>query len=90
MVESVAKRPVRPERVTVYTTKTCHWCKVAKAYLIDNEIEFREVDIIADAKGRKEMALMTGQFGVPVIAIDGRAMVGWDPREFERLRGHGR
>lgn len=86
----MTKHRERPERVTVYTTKTCHWCKVAKAYLRDNDIEFREVDIIGDAKGRKEMALMTGQFGVPVIAVDGRAIVGWDPHEFERLRRHGR
>jgi hypothetical protein len=38
-----------------------------------------------DRKGLKEMVLATGQYGVPVVLVGDRAMVGWDPREFERL-----
>lgn len=73
------------KRVRIYTTSTCSWCKAAKAYLVDNDIEFTEVDIINDLEGRREMVLMTGQYGVPVIRVGERAIVGWNPEEFEAL-----
>ena len=73
------------KQVKVYSTPTCHWCKVTKAYLMQNDIEFTEVDIITDLAARKEMVTMTGQSGVPVILVGEKAMVGWDQKEFERL-----
>jgi len=73
------------KRVKVYTTQTCAWCRAAKAYLADNEIEFVEADIISDLEARREMVLMTGQYGVPVVLVGTRAMIGWDPKEFEQL-----
>lgn len=80
------RKPGRPsKRVKVFTTPTCPWCKVAKAYLKDNDIEFVEIDIINDLRGRKEMVAMTGQYGVPVLLVGTRAMVGWDQKEFQRL-----
>jgi glutaredoxin len=72
-------------RVKVFTTETCAWCKAAKAYLADNDFEFTEVDIIHDLDGRREMLVMTGQYGVPVVLVGEKAMVGWDPAEFENL-----
>lgn len=80
-----ATRPVK--RVKLYTTATCPWCKAAKAYFRDNAIEFVEVDIISDLAGRREMVTMTGQYGVPVVLVGHKAMVGWNPGEFERLWG---
>jgi len=74
-----------PPRITVYTSPSCHWCRVAKRYLEHKGLEYREVDIIADKRGRQEMARMTGQHGVPVIRVGHRAMVGWDKAEFETL-----
>jgi glutaredoxin-like YruB-family protein len=75
----------RPKRVTVYTTPTCPWCRVAKAYLSDRDITFVEADINSNMKARREMALMTGQYGVPVIRVGEKAMIGWNAEEFERL-----
>jgi len=74
-----------PKHVKVYSTPTCHWCKVTKAYLAQREIEFTDADIISDMDARKEMLTMTGQSGVPVILVGEKAMVGWDQAEFERL-----
>ena len=72
-------------RITVFTSPACHWCKVTKRYLADKGLTYREVDVIADRKGRQDMVRMTGQSGVPVIRVGEHAMVGWDPDEFERL-----
>ncbi len=75
----------RPPRITVYTSPSCHWCRVAKRYLESKGLPYREIDIIADKRGRQEMVRMTGQYGVPVIRVGERAMAGWDPAEFDRL-----
>jgi glutaredoxin 3 len=72
-------------RITVFTSPSCHWCKVAKSYLNERGLTYREVDVIKDARGRQEMARMTGQYGVPVIRVGEHAMTGWDKAEFERL-----
>lgn len=76
-------RPVK--RVKLYTTTSCPWCKAAKAYFRDNDIEFVEVDIVNDLAGRREMVTMTGQYGVPVVLVGHKTLVGWNPGEFERL-----
>lgn len=72
-------------RITLYTTQTCHWCRTAKQYLSERGLEFREVDVARDRRGLKQMVLMTGQRGVPVIQVGDHAMIGWDKHEFERL-----
>lgn len=59
---------------------------MAKRYFAEHSIEFAEADIIQDLAARREMALMTGQFGVPVVVVGEHAMIGWDPEEFEVLR----
>jgi len=73
------------KRVKVFSTSTCHWCKVAKAYLDDHDIEYTEYDVIHDLEARREMLLATGQHGVPVILVGDKAMVGWNEAEFLRL-----
>jgi len=80
------RRPKGPHRlVKVYSTPICPWCKVAKAYLKDNDIPFIDVDVSRDRAGLREMVMMTGQHGVPVLLIGEKAMVGWNPAEFDRL-----
>jgi glutaredoxin 3 len=73
-------------RVTIYTTPTCHWCTVAKNYLVKEGVVFHEVDITRDRRGLRDMVLMSGGRAVPVLRVGEHAMIGWDPREFERLR----
>jgi glutaredoxin len=75
----------RQPRITVFTSPSCHWCKVAKRYIEERGLVYREVDIFADRMGRQEMVRMTGQHGVPVIRVGEHAMTGWDKAEFERL-----
>ena len=71
--------------VKVYSTPQCPWCKVAKAYLKDNDIPFIDVDVSHDRAGLREMVTMTGQHGVPVLLVGQKTMIGWNPAEFDRL-----
>ena len=71
--------------VVIYTTPHCAWCRVAKRYFAEHDVEYREVDVVHDRRGAREMVLMTGGRAVPVIRVGSHAMTGWDVREFERL-----
>lgn len=82
--EGPVGQPAR--QVVIYTSPACYWCRVAKRYCDEQEISYVEVDILADKEGRREMVLMTGQNGVPVVRVGTRAMVGWNAEEFEKLR----
>jgi glutaredoxin 3 len=64
--------------VTVYSTPTCPYCKMAKEYMKDNNVDFKEVDVAADEKAAEEMIEKSGQMGVPVIDIGGEIIVGFD------------
>ncbi|MHB8966560.1 MAG: glutaredoxin family protein, partial [Coriobacteriia bacterium] len=58
----------------------------AKRYFAEKKVDFTDVDVSKDRVGLKKMVAMTGQYGVPVILVGERAMVGWNPGEFEKLR----
>lgn len=63
--------------VTVYSTPTCHFCKMAKEFFTEKGVQYTNYDVATDAAKRSEMIELTGQLGVPVIVIDGEAMVGF-------------
>ncbi|MHB9003377.1 MAG: glutaredoxin family protein [Coriobacteriia bacterium] len=75
----------RSRRVRLFTTPVCGYCRIAKAYMVDNGIDFVEIDITKDRRGRREMIVMTGQHGVPVILIGEKCLVGWSEAEFRRM-----
>ena len=64
--------------IKVYSTPTCPWCFKLKDFLQDKEIEFEDVDISKDSKGREEMFAKSNQIGVPVVDIGGVIIVGFD------------
>lgn len=64
--------------VKIYTTPTCHWCKVAKEYFRNKEIEFEEYNVEENHEKASEMVEKSGQRGVPVIDIDGTIIIGFD------------
>lgn len=64
--------------VTVYSTPTCPYCKMAKEYMKENNVDYKEVDVAADEKAAEEMIEKSGQMGVPVIDIGGEIIVGFD------------
>lgn len=43
-----------------------------------NNVTYTEYNVATDLAKRKEMIDKTGQMGVPVIVVDGQAMVGFD------------
>jgi len=52
-------------------------------------VAYREVDVSRDPAAAAEMVQKSGQRGVPVIAIDGHIVVGFDPQKIQALVGKG-
>lgn len=65
-------------KVTVYSTPTCPYCKQAKEFFNENNIEFEDIDVAEYNDAAKEMVEKSGQMGVPVIDIDGEIIVGFN------------
>lgn len=65
-------------KVTIFTTPTCAYCKMAKEFCKKNNVQYEEKDVAADTAAREEMIQKSGQFGVPVIDIDGKIIIGFD------------
>ncbi len=74
-------------KITIYTTPTCVYCKMTKAFFKEHNVSYEEKDLSADAAARKEMIEKSGQMGVPVIDIDGKIIVGFDQAELSKILG---
>ncbi len=70
--------------VTVYSTRTCPYCVMAKRYLSEKGVKYNDVDVGADQKAAFEMMQKSGQMGVPVLDINGYVIVGFDKLAIER------
>ncbi|MCK9345071.1 MAG: NrdH-redoxin [Candidatus Pacebacteria bacterium] len=75
------------KEVTIYTTPTCGYCKMAKEFFVSNNVQFSEYDVAADLEKRKEMIEKSGQMGVPVIFVDNEMTVGFDKNRLSSLLG---
>ncbi|MFH1354335.1 MAG: glutaredoxin domain-containing protein [bacterium] len=68
--------------VTIYTTKTCGFCKAEKDFLDEHNIQYSTIDVGVDQARAREMIERSGQMGVPVTTIkDGEEeelIVGFD------------
>ena len=64
--------------VTIYSTPTCIYCKLAKQFFFENKISFKEIDVAEDSQAAQRMIKISGQSGVPVIEVDGKIVVGFD------------
>lgn len=63
-------------RVTVYTTEPCGYCRAAKALLAKRAIPFDEINLARDPAGRDELVRLTGMMTFPQVVIDGEPIGG--------------
>ncbi len=64
--------------VTIYTTPSCVYCKMAKEFFQKNNVVYSERDVTTDVAARDEMIQKSGQMGVPVIDVGGKIIIGFD------------
>ena len=64
--------------ITIYSTPSCVYCKKAKQFLKDNNLDFTEVNVVESKEVLDEFVKKTGQKGVPVIEVDGEMVIGYN------------
>ncbi len=72
-------------KVTIYTTPTCVFCRMAKAFFRSHNVEYDEKNVATDLTARQEMVDKSGQLGVPVIDVGGEIVVGFDQATLAKL-----
>lgn len=74
-------------KVTIYTTPTCAYCKIAKAFFKEHDIAYEEKNVAVDRTAAQEAMEKSGAMTVPVIDIDGTIVVGFDKSHLSQLLG---
>jgi glutaredoxin 3 len=74
-------------KVTIYTTPTCVYCKMAKEFFTKNNVAYEEKNVATDLKAREDMLEKSQQLGVPVIEVDDSIIIGFDQRNLEIALG---
>ena len=74
-------------KVTIYSTPTCVYCKMAKEFFKKNDIAYEEHDVATDIAARKEMFDKSHQMGVPVIDVGGEIIIGFNKGILEKALG---
>jgi glutaredoxin 3 len=74
--------------VTIYTTPSCGYCKVAKEFFRTEHVPFTEFNVASDQRKAEEMVRKSGQMGVPVIDVNGKIIVGFNKSEIEKALRH--
>ena len=67
----------------IYTTPSCVYCKMAKAFFIENEVEYEEKNVATDMQAQQDMIHKSGQMGVPVIDFGDEIIIGFDKSRFQ-------
>ena len=63
----------------IYTTPACPWCKKTKEFLKSKRLKYTEKNVASNQKTQQEMLKKSGQMGVPVLDINGKIIIGYDP-----------
>lgn len=70
--------------ITLYTSQSCVWCIKLKEWLNQNHLSYDEIDISFEPKLVKYILDKTGEMKVPVIAVDGKFLIGFNKVELEK------
>ncbi|HLF98718.1 MAG TPA: glutaredoxin domain-containing protein [Methylococcaceae bacterium] len=71
-------------KVRMFMTRSCPYCKKAKAFLQKRGIPYEELDIEASSRAKAEYDRLGGR-GVPVILVGEQRLDGFDARSMERI-----
>ncbi len=78
---------MKAERVRLFIKPYCGWCREAMDWLNERGIKYETLDVMTDAKARKEMHELSGQTLAPVIDVDGEILADFGADELEEFWG---
>ena len=75
------------QKVIIYSTPTCPYCKMAKEFFKANKVEFEDIDVSSNREAAEHMIERSGQMGVPVIGVGDQIIVGFDKPALKKALG---
>ena len=81
--KKVVKRK-HTDKVEIYTTSWCGYCRQAIAFLRSNRIKFDQYDIEKDLKAAAAMKALGGTGGVPFAIINGKPILGFSTDAYKQ------
>lgn len=82
--------PFVPTELTLYSREMCSWCMDAKDYLSERGYQFTVIDVGRDREAYEEMAELSDQTYVPVLAAGDEILANFDTDQLEKfLSEHG-
>lgn len=76
---------MKPEKIRLFIKPNCGWCHEAMQWLDRRGIQYEVLDVISDAKARKEMFHLSGQTLAPTIDVDGEILADFDTDQLEEF-----
>ena len=76
---------MKPKRIRLFVKPYCGWCVKAKDWLDARDIEYEEIDVIADEEAFDEMIRLSGQEFAPVIDVGGKILADFGPEQLEEF-----
>lgn len=78
--------------ITIYSTKTCAYCRMLKSWLMSKDIPYTEYSVDVNPIAAQQMVQLSGQMGVPFSVIEtdeGKTeyILGFDRQRFETVLG---
>lgn len=88
--EACGVGPVRVERIKLYATLSCPYCKMEASWLNSKGVKYEQVYVDLNPAAGEEMVRKTGQMGVPVTEIvydngDEEYIIGFDMARLEEV-----
>lgn len=77
-------------KIKIFSTQTCPYCKMEKAYLDEKGVKYENVFVDQDQQAAAEMISKSGQMGVPVTEFtyeDGKTeyLLGFDKPKINQI-----
>ena len=79
-------------KIVMYTTTTCPFCKMEKAYLESKNVNFSEILVDENPEEAQKMIAISGQMGVPFTVItkdsgENVNILGFDQKKIDEALG---
>ncbi len=75
---------MQAQKITIYSTPTCSYCKQAKEFFKERNVEYEDKNVATDVAARQEMVEKSHQMGVPVIVLGDELMVGFNKAALQK------
>ncbi len=75
----------KQKKVKVFSTPTCPYCFMVKAYLKEKNVAYEDVDVSVDQNEAIAMVQKSGQMGVPQLWIEDDIVIGFNKPVIDQL-----